>query len=141
MASKKERRNLTPCLIGIVLLNNGEQPMRKKIRTMQIVDENTSQVIPNFIETSDPLPKIESKLKKILENARVDEWTGCKKIVTEENKKWDEPTYNCIFVEETDKGNIYHFGCFSSWHPGRFIVKKTYKTLRGAIRYLPKFNP
>ena len=114
--------------------------MKKKILTMQIVNKHTSQIIPNFIDTSQPLHKIEQKLNKILKNTRVDEWSGSKLIVTGENEKWDEITHDCIFVEEHEGGNTYHFGCFASSHPWRYLIRKTYKTLKGAIDYLPNFS-
>ena len=112
--------------------------MRKQIRTMQIVDKDNSIIIPHFIETNDPLHKIGKKLKKILKTARVDTETGFKIIVTSEDKRWDELTFNCIFVDERKHGNVYHFGCFAAYHPTRYIIRKTYKTFKGAMRYFPK---
>ena len=103
---------------------------------MQIINKNTSQIIPQFIDTDKPLLEINKKLKKILKNARVDEYSDFKKIVIGTG---DEPTYNCIFVDERETGNIYHFGCFSATHPFRYLIEKSYKTLRGAIKYLPQF--
>jgi len=112
--------------------------MKIKIRTMQMINKNTSQIIPHFINTDKPLLEIDKKLRKILKNARVDEYSDFKKIVTG-TAKWHESAYNCIFVDEREAGNIYHFGCFSATHPFRYLIGKSYKTLRGAIKYLPQF--
>lgn len=108
---------------------------------MQNVNKNTSKVISVIINTARPVEVIEKHLRKILENTKVDEWTNYKKIVTKENNRWDEPTYDCIFVDEREdfKKNIYHFGCFACGHSDRYLIRKTFKTLKGMINYLPKF--
>lgn len=114
--------------------------MKVKILTMQIVGKNTTKTLPAIIDTSKPIESTKRQLKKILGNAWIDKWTGYKIMVTGKDKMWDEPTYNCIFVQENDKENfIFHFGCFASNHPCRFLIRKTYKTFNGFLNYLPQF--
>lgn len=114
--------------------------MKVKFMTMQNISKTRGIIKGHVVDLERPLANLEQRFQKILEKAHVDEYSQSKKIVFGEAPNWaDELTYNCIFVIEREKGNIYEFGCFAHFHPYRARVRKTYKTFKGMVRYLPKF--